>query len=141
MNAWTDQFATPGAQTLIAEVPDPHDRVLTDTTDWLDRVDGFDCEVRWMGLPWRWTIVYREDDRDALFVIPDPESPKIAMQIGVNTLAEADMRRLSRPVREGLARARVVGQTVWAEWDLSTPGLAANLDELVNRLWRDAALA
>lgn len=141
MNAWTDQFSSPEPQTLIAEVPPPHDRVITDATDLFDRVDGFDCEVRWMGLPWRWTLVYREDDRDAIYVIPDPECPRVAMQIGVNTLAEGDLRKLARPVREGLARARVVGSSVWAEWDLATPGMVSNLDELVTRLWREAALA
>ena len=141
MPTWTDRFRTPDAQTLLAEVPEPHATPLSVASDWLDRVDGFDCETRWMGVPWRWTLVYQEDGRDAIYLIPDPAAPRVAMQIGVNSLDEADLKRLSRPVRDGLGRARVVGNAVWAEWDVAGSSIESTLDELVNRVWRDAAMA
>lgn len=133
MTPWRDQFVVPHPDHLVEAIPadrlEPFRKLLAA----LEPLDGLAQEVRWMGIPWRWTLAFREpDEGDLAFLVPDPERPRFAMPIPVGWIDGVDPRTLARPVREGLARARVVGQVAWAEWDLDAATLASDLALLVS---------
>lgn len=133
MTPWRDQFTVPHPDHLLEAIPPDRSAPARDLLASLDAIDGLSQEVRWMGIPWRWTLVFRDADHaDVAFLIADPERPAFAMPIPVGWIDGVDPSSLSRPVREGLARARVVGTVAWAEWALDAASLPADLTLLVS---------
>ena len=141
MTAWENRFSTPDARALAAAIIEPCRAAFDAVLARLDSLEGASREVRWLGVPWRWTLAYRCDGEDVAFLVPDPQRPLLALPLAVAWLDGTDVKRLSRPVREGLARARVVGPTAWAEWELTSVTLATDLGRLLARAEREAAKA
>jgi len=129
---WRDQFTIPHPDHLAEAIPEHRSQPVRELLKRLDALDGLTQEVRWMGIPWRWTLAYRDpDEGEVAYLVPDPECPRFAMPIPVGWIDGVDPKALARPVREGLARARVVGPVAWAEWNLDAASLASDLVMLV----------
>lgn len=133
MTAWDNRFTTPDAPTLLSQIAEPCRDAFDTARARLDALEGATSTVRWLGVPWRWTLVYRVEGEDLAYLVPDPQRPVLAIPLPASWLDGPEAKRLSRPVRDGLARARVVGQTAWAEWELSSVTLATDLGRLLSR--------
>ncbi len=139
MPAWHDQF-TPGCpDRLTNEIDEQFAPAFATIKKRLDGLDHLSCEVRWMGIPWRWSYVYHADEGDIAYLVPDPQSPMLAMPIALEQLASVETKKLARSVREGIARARVVDETAWVEWELASQAASNDVGKFVAKLQRELA--
>ena len=115
---WRDRFRTPSvcelerasSRSAAAIMRAVRDAVLSDT--------GSTESVRWLGIPWRWTLAFTRcgTAEPWLFLIANPDAPRLAAALPAE-LAECLAHACAvKSVREGAATARVVGDTAWAEW-------------------------
>lgn len=91
-------------------------------------------ELGWLGIPWRWSFVYRPQapadagDSAWAYVIPQPGKPLVALPITTDVLDALAGRRLPRYIRDGLAVAPRVGGTHWSAWEILS---RQQLDEVI----------
>ncbi|GJM19472.1 MAG: hypothetical protein DHS20C14_16850 [Phycisphaeraceae bacterium] len=142
MSAWQDRFTTPQTADLDAGIHPDNAPAYQALRNRLEALDHLTPEIRWMGIPWRWTYVYvDESGTDTAFLIPEPTNPALAMPLPLNRAEDLDAKRLAKTVREGLARARVVGDIAWPEWELSSVSAATELGKFIAKLEREPANA
>ena len=131
---WEDRFAQPTADELVGGAA-PEGRALIQTAR--RHLDEFDEQVEWLGIPWRWSFVYRtQEGRPWAYLIPNPDAPMLALPIPVEALQELSHKRLARFVRDGIIQASEVGPTRWAEWTLTSE---TQINDLI-RLGQSAVL-
>lgn len=139
MPAWHDQFATPCLETLTAEIDPQHAPAWAAIQKRIGGLEGLTEDLKWMGIPWRWTITFKDGARDVVHLIPDPDAPRLAIPIAVEQITGLDTKKLPRTVRDGLARARVVGGIAWAEWEVTSQAAATDLGKFLAKLERELA--
>jgi len=137
--AWHDQFTTPDPDRLVGEIGSQHTAAYAALMKRISALDHLVEELRWMGVPWRWTIAYQDSTRDVAFIIPDPDCPKLSIPIALEQIGRLDSKKLPKTVREGLARARVVGDVAWAEWEVASQAAATDLGKFLAKLERELA--
>ncbi len=78
--------------------------------------------VRWLGIPWRWTLAFTRGGAAEpwLFLIANPDTPRLAAVLPAELAESLAHSCAVKIVREGAASARVVGDTAWAEWPVDT---------------------
>lgn len=116
LESWKSRFETPTIDALLAGVPV---EARAEMEAFRKRVGR--SSVRWKGTPWRWTIQIDYPDGHACLV-PDPESPRVAIALSAGFFAEHPPETLPRPARDLLLNAVSVGEVVWSEWSLGSPG-------------------
>ena len=132
---WTDRFRSPDAETLLAELQPEHVGWFTSIREELMSAAACSESLEWAGLPWRWSFHLRSDEVKAAephpfaVLVPNPEGPSVAMPLPLTMVAALPMRRLSRYIRDGLAEAKAVGETLFAEWKL---GAASHVDDIAD---------
>lgn len=85
--------------------------------------------VAWQGV-WRWTLVYSHPSLPGqvwAFLVPDPSRPLLAVPVAEIVLPSLPTKHLTRPVRDGLVLAPVVGGVRWASWEVTSNALAENV--------------
>jgi hypothetical protein len=129
---WENKFRRPSAEALVADCPAEVAAVLGWARAAMVEEFGLREEVDWLGLPWRWTLVYRlggNDSRAFGYLVPNPGGPQIAVPLPREVVEALPARRMKRPVRDGIAQARIVGGVHWPVWDLSS---RAQLDDVLD---------
>ncbi|GAB4386606.1 MAG: hypothetical protein Kow0022_16110 [Phycisphaerales bacterium] len=131
-SAWEDQFTRPDRASLLAGL-NKQDQVLVDRClERLESVPKARAAIRWHGIPWRWTFCFESDKRDPIaFVVPEPRRPRLAIPLSADDLDRVNMRKLSRPLKEGIALAAAINGIVWTEWVLSSKSQTDELFTLV----------
>lgn len=131
-SVWDDQFSRPGRSNLLAGL-NKQDQLLVDRClERLDAVPKVRSSVRWHGIPWRWAIRYETDKKEPVaFLIPEPRRPRLAIPLAAADLDRIGLKKLSKPVREGIALASAINGIVWTEWVLSSRSQADELLGLV----------
>lgn len=131
---WFDQFRTPAEKTLLAG----QDEIQTELFSRLRAALAADLTetLAWRGIPWRWSFAYTSIDGDtpAAFLIPEPGKPQLAVPLPIAFVDTLKVRRLSKPVRDGILLAKPVSGILWAEWDLTSQTLVDDLTGLVNSM-------
>lgn len=124
-SAWMDKFATPSRKALLeplAGVP------LVDQA--VTAMQPATESIMWLGVPWRWTLAYRHPtaaSERVVYLVPDPESPRLAVALEPDILATIDLKAKHRFLRDGLAGGTRVGDRVWTEWPLTSKAQVADL--------------
>ncbi|KAA0217014.1 MAG: hypothetical protein DYG94_02080 [Leptolyngbya sp. PLA3] len=131
-SVWNEQFSRPDRSSLLAGL-NKQDQLLVERC--LERLDGAPrvrSSIRWHGVPWRWTIRYETDRREPVaFMIPEPRRPRLAVPLTAADLDRTGLKKLSKPVREGIALASAINGILWTEWVLSSRSQADELLGLV----------
>ena len=102
---WEDQFHTPSLDDLRSHYNRQLGQLVESARTKLLAYDGVREELEWMGLPWRWTMVYRCPDDPAsawAYLIPHREKPLIATPLTAEMIDALPMSRLRKFIREGL---------------------------------------
>lgn len=96
----------------------------------------------WMGIPWRWTFVYRRlEVRSDSYLVPLPTGPRWVLTVPVELVEHLPLKHLPRPVREGLLGATRVGGHLWPHWDVVTKGQVPEIAQLVDAILAHEPLA
>jgi hypothetical protein len=128
---WTNRFQTPTGEALAEALTEADRDLVVAARSRLDQVEDTLCEIRWLGVPWRWSLVYmlKADRDDALaYLVPEPTRPQICIPLDHSALERVTPRRLSRGVRDGIVFAAEIGGRRWASWPIQSE---AQVDELI----------
>ena len=156
--AWNDKFSRPDAQALRLLFAKPVQTVLDEARAALTELPGIQESLDWQGVPWRWTFVYRGTGdlaehalplvsgptpiatpsglgllRAFAYVIPDPSRLQICVPLTGPQIEAMPMKRMKKPVRDGIAHARSVAGVWWPTWDVSSQGAAEEVLEVAAR--------
>ncbi len=126
-NAWQDRFVTPNPEALVAAVR----AAETAATHFDELRDALNTDLAlretlgWHGIPWRWSFAYTvpghpDQTHPLAYLIPEPARPQIALPIRADAADAIGATKLHRSIKDGLANGKLVGDTLWAEWELAS---------------------
>ncbi|MFO0831493.1 MAG: hypothetical protein U0637_06580 [Phycisphaerales bacterium] len=127
--AWANRFAAPTLAALVQSLKPSSSAPFRHARQCLLAVPGMNERVAWQGV-WHWTLVYTHPTLPTqawAFLVPDPSRPLLAIPVAESALTALPRKHLTRPVRDGLVAAPVVGGLRWATWELSSKSLAENI--------------
>jgi hypothetical protein len=141
-SVWENKFRSPTLAELKAAYPKPVQQLVDEAREALVTFGDYKEDLAWLGIPWRWSLVYRQPGEPlaAAYLVPQPVKPRLAVPVEMEFVLTAPTRKLSKFIREGLVHCPEVGGIRWASWEL----LAKNqIDEIIDfmTLRRQAALA
>lgn len=153
-NAWSDKFSLPVVEELRALQPKPLQGVFQRCRQRLTELDLAE-HLQWQGVPWRWTIVYSTPDAKAApepvphfqpsaqgsgptprafaYLIPDPSRLQICVPLTGLQIERLPMKKLKKPIRDGVALARSVGGIWWPTWEIASMSAFDDVFELVRK--------
>ncbi len=118
---WEDQFRTPTVEGLRSHYDSQLCQLVETARKRLNVFEDVREEIQWMGLPWRWTLVYRcpDDPTQAwAYLVPHRDKPIIATPLTTEMMNKLPMSRLRKFIREGLDEGRRVNGTYWVAWEV-----------------------
>ncbi|MCW5775480.1 MAG: hypothetical protein KIS87_03405 [Phycisphaeraceae bacterium] len=130
---WEDRFAKPTFGALRAGIEPSHADLFDLARTRLAALPDTVEDLVWHGIPWRWTLVYRQS-QDATgaamaYLVPKPDRPLVALPVPHEVLSIVRLKKSSRLIREGLSQAKVVAGVYWPQWELTSKTL---LDEIIS---------
>lgn len=131
VDPWKNRFQTPGGDVLFDAIEGPGRDLYEAARTRLDQIADAGCEIRWLGVPWRWSLVYTlaSDSGEVLaYLVPDPVKPQLCVPLDYDSLERVTPKRLSRAVRDAIVFAAEVGGVRWACWDLQSE---TQIDEIL----------
>lgn len=135
-SAWMDRFRTPSAEDLLNALSAERGALVGQARQQLAALETVRESLSWVGLPWRWTFVYRrrgDQRRPIAYLVPNPEGPELAIPLADRMIADLGFRKLPRFVREGIIAAVYVNGVHWASWELASQTVLDELLSLVRR--------
>jgi hypothetical protein len=133
--AWEDRFRTPTADDLVGGMNKQIASLVEAARERLMAVPGVREDLAWQGLPWRWTLVYRQpldNGRGWVYLVPDPAKPLLAMPLTADAVAALPLNRLKKHVKDGVTQARLVDSVYWATWEITGKTQLTEILELVH---------
>lgn len=133
---WRDRFTIPTLTQLRAQLIDPAAALFDEVRTGLTTAPNIRESLLWHGIPWRWTLTYTSREAENApwaYLIPDPASTQLAIALTCPTLENIQIRKLSKPTREGLLQAPNVDGVIWAQWELNAGQNAEELLELAHK--------
>lgn len=123
---WRDRFRTPRVVDLINAAPGSTAAIVRAVREQVIANTESTEAVRWLGIPWRWTLAFtrRGTDEPWLYLVPNPAEPRIAAVLSAEFVESLLRTCVVKSVREGAASARVVGATAWVEWRVESVAVA-----------------
>lgn len=153
--AWNDKFARPGAADLVALHAELARGALVRVRAGFGGLSGLQESVDWQGVPWRWTFVFRGTGdliehsppatagpapvaspsglsllRAFAYVVPEPGKVQVCVPLTGAQIEAMPLKKMKRPVREGIATARSVAGVWWPTWELG--GTAADVEDVLD---------
>lgn len=127
---WANRFAMPTISELRSGMPSEAAVVFDHARQCLGEIPGVVECVKWMGVPWSWSLVYAQagEPDGWAFLIPEPGRLQIALSLPADRLGEIQVKKLPRFVREGLLQTQVVGRACWPTWAVQS---TAQVDDIV----------
>ena len=139
--AWEDKYRVPTAADLLAALAGPHGELLRTAREALGQ---FATErIAWLGIPWRWSLVYSTPKgvRPLTYLVPQPGRPLMVLPLGGEVALDVLERKLSRPVRDAILHAPVVGEVRWTQWELTSKAQVEELLRLARAVREGNSLA
>lgn len=127
---WRNRFVQPTVDALIGEGSRPGWIALVSAREEILAIRGVRESVAWLGIPWRWTLVYgpsRDEVRAWFYLVPNPERPILAAVLRTQHACGSSLEGMPTVVREGFECWKVVGDTAWGQWALSSKAQACEV--------------
>jgi len=143
---WYDRFSKPQGTDLITSLPEETQKLAEEIRNRFSSLPGVSEQVEWMGLPWRWTLVYstpsHPSQRALAYLVPDPESVRISIPLEQSMLHLVTGSKASKTLRESMAQSSRVGGMIWPEWAFGPASLVEELPAIAQaKLAADPALS
>ena len=116
---WVDMFADADLATLLSELEPEDAKAFEAVSASLGARAGWSGSLEWLGLPWRWAIVYRArgvDEPALAYQIPDPRGSRVCVPVPGGGESTPEFSTLTKPVRTVLEQAAIVAGYLWPEW-------------------------
>ena len=122
-HVWEDRFRKPSVDQLVADLGRSAATALNLLREQLLAVPGSSEEVTWKGVPWRWTVELKNEqlaEKTWAYLVPQPQQPLLVLPITGEGLAGISMKKLTKPVRDGIIHAREGEGVRWAQWQIES---------------------
>lgn len=137
--AWEDRFTTPTPGELREGLNQEHSGLLEAARERLLGHPGTIENVRWQGLPWRWTLTYcigSDAGKPWAYLVPDPTAPKLAIPLSMGVVGSLPLARMKKHVRDAVLQSRLVDGVYWAQWDITSKSQLGEIFELADHSQR-----
>jgi hypothetical protein len=141
-SVWEDRFSRPTLDALLAEVAKPAGGFVEAFIEGMKGLEGVSGELGWHGVPWRWSLVYRDGSGRVLgYLVPSPIKAGVSVPVPEGLISggsggglgggSGGGRKVSKVVREVVAGSPVVGGVQWAWFELSSRTVADDVVGLI----------
>jgi hypothetical protein len=132
-SVWEDRFTRPTLAGLLAEVAKPTSGFVDIFMEAMTKMEGVSGELGWHGVPWRWSVAYRESGRVLAYLVPSPTRAGVSVPVpaGLIGIGGVGNRKVSKTVREVLGSSPVVGGVQWAWFEMSSKTAAEDVAGLI----------
>lgn len=133
---WEDQFRMPSLDALRSHYNHQLEKLVETAREKLLAHDCVREDIQWMGLPWRWTLVYRypgDSTHAWAYLIPHRDSPILATPLTTKMIESFPMSRLKKYIREGLDHGQSVADMHWVAWKVTNKTHLELVLDLLNR--------
>ncbi|MCA9272312.1 MAG: hypothetical protein KDA31_04620 [Phycisphaerales bacterium] len=129
---WEDRFSTPTTEQLLSQYEGPAQSLASVGLTELEKRVGQPPSLEWLGLSWKWTLVYKVpgETEPCAYLIPTPDWPSIALPVPLPIAEDILIRRGSKYLRETLVHACQVDQVRWAQWSIQGKAQLADVLKL-----------
>ncbi len=129
---WEDRFTTPTTDLLLDQYEGPAQSLARTALDQLEKIAGQPPKLEWLGLSWKWTLVYEVpgESEPSAYLVPTPDWPSIALPVPIPIAEDILTRRGSKYLRETLVHACQVDQIRWAQWAIQGKAQLADVLKL-----------
>lgn len=146
LSVWEDRFRRPSAPALVRALAKHHAALVTHARSRILELGGIVEEAVWLGVPWKWTLVYRRQTLpDAgtpaplatalAFIIPQPARPQLCIPVQGREATAQRGSAIVTAVRHAVGKSVLVGNIRWPSWDLTGKGqIEAALELLRERV-------
>lgn len=139
-SAWEDRFRQPTVADLLGGMPKEVASLVRAVRGELHEGRELTEELRWLGVSWCWTMVFRAEEANPkgwVYLIPRPDRPCVAVPVSVHVLESVPLRNFGKVVRDGLQFSRVVDGVRWPEWELTSKSMAEEIVKLAEHTLHD----
>ena len=132
-SAWENRFRQPSVVDLLGGMTKEVSTLVRSVRQELHAGRELGEELRWLGVSWCWTMVYKAEGampKGWVYLIPRPDRPSIAVPVPLRVFENLPMRSFGKVVRDGLQFSRVVDGVRWPQWELTSKTLAEEVVRL-----------
>ena len=136
---WQDRWTEPSLEQLLQPQKEQAAEVLRSFIDQACEIPGVVVGIRWYGAAWRWTIVLLAGDEagepmgDLAYIVPNPESPTIAVAMEPELYQGLSTKRLSKYIRDELRSAKWAYESYWTRYAPTNKSDVEALIDLIRR--------
>lgn len=120
---------------LIDELSENHRDAFASLRKDVQQTLGAKPKLEWMGITWKWCESTPPPDPSgkllAVHLIPDPETPRVALTIATAFFETHAPASLPRPLQAGLGDAVSIGRQTWCEWPVASRDVAEAVLKLI----------
>lgn len=135
MGSWANKFEQPTKKDLLADLDKERAALIEKTYKSINSTLGTKPRLTWLDLPWRWSFEYTCPDHGLLeniFLIPDPESPRIAVTIRSTFFEKHAPDTFPKLLRAGMAAGVLINHQTWCHWDLTDKDFLAEFEDFLD---------
>lgn len=159
---WEDRFSLPTEAEVVSHFTRQQVALVNAARRTLGGVAGGQESLRWFGVPWRWAFSYESGGMGGVgvggsengakkprggqvevteegaigYVIPSMPNPQVVVTMRLRALGTLSPKRLTRPMREAITRGTMVGERIWARWELVSKEQIEEISMLLAELER-----
>jgi len=133
---WEDKFRQPSLDELLEQYNKQQSTLFENAREHLLAMDSVKELLDWHGLPWRWSLAYSVNApklASVAFLVPNPTVPTVGLPMSVTFVQSLPMRKLKKPIREGLTAAKLIGESYWSSWELTSKTQLEEVSDLLKR--------
>jgi len=132
-SAWENKFREPSVNELFEHYSNKQVAAVAEAARArLTEFANVKESIQWLGMPWRWTLVYNCDfdtTRAWAYLVLDPAKVQLCLPITTAMVQTLPLRRLKKNIRDGIVYSKVVAGTYWPTWEVPSK---TSLDDLID---------
>jgi len=136
---WQNRFERPTIDTLREQYNKQLGGYHDTARSFLLKFDNIEESIDWHGLPWRWSTRFDigklTPDRGWVYLIPDPEGPKVSVPMTESMVDRLPKTRLKKHIREGVEHGKKVGNIRWTQWTITSKSQLEDILDVSKRAY------
>lgn len=128
--AWTDKFTTPPIEALLNDLSEEIRPRIDELRAQIRSVKGVREQLSWMGIPWRWTLVYKlrgQRGHALAYIIMDPSGPRASVPLTADQVCALELSTLTKAQGDALLDGTKVGSQLWASFEIGENSIAEEI--------------
>lgn len=120
---WEDRFSEPTWDDLCSNFSKEINALCEELRQAILDVRGLKEQVRWCGLPWRWSLTFLSSKRDDVawaYLVPRPETPAVGLPLETDLAEELLDDPASRRLKDAITDAKRTNGCTWLICPVST---------------------